>query len=302
MGLNLKNKNLKTYVDSFGLMLTKNKPYEKTGDDGKGDCIGRTALALYTYGYNSKLLNGILKCYDDNYKGWRHPEYIGDYDKDNLSRDHVFYTIFILKYLGQDDKLKEFSKHIKWRISKKYTYSTDLLSWVKYICTGKKVYLYLYYLQVIPILFVSGIYNKFIRWLFGFKELPQNVYKHGNFFKLSKVKKFFAKTLFPTYSIFQATLQYELLPDSLLKRVLNKVLSLLITEHNYVMKLILGINVSKYRNYIESYRPSLGFRWTCNLDDTNDRDMTIIEYEDNCIDYDLLNKLYYEKYRTYKKA
>jgi hypothetical protein len=298
------------YLDKYGLVLSS----KNTTDKGMGDCVGRTFLAYMAYG-SSIGLYGINNCYDiDTGKLIRHPDLA---HIDDMSRDHVIYFILANAAVNNVPILGSFNKLMKWRISERYTYTIDSWAWVKYVCNKKYTLLYnnglnkakaaeykrnaflwqqLYYWVTIPTMFFNVLWNKTISFIGGFKEVPQSEWVKGGFKKLPTWRKKLAKMLYPTYALHQKAWQLQCMPKTPGFYILRQLCRWLTTKHNYLIKLLLDSTVTF--NEIDSYKPMTSYRWSCNLDNTNDRDMDIIAYTVNNIDKDLLNRIY--KYKTYE--
>ena len=120
------------------MMLNKNFSYDKEGDEGRGDAIGRTFKAYFCYG-DPRFLEGIEDCWVKvnrkywfarllfgkwYWQGYRYPTHdqpVG------LSRDHLLNTILAFIYAGYSETfVKEFVKHLRWRISKDARFTIDL--------------------------------------------------------------------------------------------------------------------------------------------------------------------------------
>jgi hypothetical protein len=299
------------YVDDHNMMLARSPDWAKVKDGGAGDSIGRTFLAYLTY-EDDRFLEGIKNCWDKTerkgwlrrllfgkyyYQGYRHP--VSDRDH-GLSRDHTLYTILAYKHAGYSDEyMKEFVKHLRYKISDTHRFSINLWLWVR-VVAGMKIYTPLYYIAEYFALFFALLGNviteKFAK--FGEESHQDDFIKMQNDDK-TKRTKILTSFYYPVYAVHQAAYQNRLLKDSFLKRGLQKLLLKMTPRYNYAIQLLLDQEVSGEDVY--SYKSMAGWRWTAILNTyRNNRDIYIytknIDY--NVLDVDYIQKLYEDSLKS----
>ena len=298
------------FVDQKYKMMLRQSHNWSPLDFGEGDSIGRTFISYFNYD-DKRFLEGIENCWvkkESNrfwkllgkkyyYQGYRYPTH---YDED-MSRDHLSYTIFALiysKYYSKE-KLKEFIKHLKFRISKKFTFTINLWLWTR-AAYGSKFYEWLFYTIDIRFFKFVRLWNKIIYKITPFNEessqeewnKTQDKYKPK-----SKREIKFGNLLYPIYSLHQQAWKLHFLRDSKRKKKLQKICLDMAPEHNYVIKILLGDKKSFTKEDVYNYKSMTGSRWTGILNpQLNDRDINIITDEKliefNIQDVDYVRKLY----------
>ena len=293
------------------MMLGQNRPWDPDGNNGKGDSIGRTFLAYFCYP-DARFMDGIENCWERverkgwlrrllfgkyYYQGYRYPKpYKGEV---GLSRDHLTYTLLAFKYAGYSEEfLKDFVKHLRFRISDFSLFTIDLWLWTRVIANIKP-YAALYYPIQWLSLSMSSLLNRYMYWRSGFGEesSQEDFVLIENGFKPKSMVRM-ASMFYPIYALHQQAWQIKLLPESKWKKRLQKVALSICPKHNYVIQLLLDSPNRPSEEYIKSYKMMTGFRWSGILNSwLNDRDMRIIEdrqlLEYNVLDVDYLKKLYY---------
>lgn len=262
------------FVDEYGMMLVSD-----TADQGKGDSIGRNFNAYMATG-DEKFVDAIMTCYDGAgdgktvwLQGWRHPSYINKPEHNNLSRDHVIYTVLALKMSGREDELNRFISLMteRHRISDRYTFTPDSWLWMK--ASANTNYEPLWYLLTIPVSAISVLWNKVIG-LFAkgaFKEVPQSEYNCH--IKVSDRLKKLRKLRYPAYALHQMLwMNYSMTPG-IGKWLHSKLLLLDSGNQNWLNHILAGKKVS--REDVMAYRAMHSDRWTTRLDQTNDRNLYI---------------------------
>lgn len=296
------------FVDQNNNMMLRQSHDWNPNELGEGDSIGRTFISYFNYG-DERFLEGIEKCWvkkESNwfwkllgkkyyYQGYRYPTH---YDED-LSRDHLTYTIISFKYSGyySKDKLKEFIKHLRFRISKKFTFTIGLWLWSRAMY-GSKICEWLFYTIEIPIFKITKLWNKIIYKKAPFEEedSQDNWIKIQNELKPKRIIKL-ASLLYPIYALHNKSWQIYLMPDSKRKRKLQKICLDIVPKYNYVIKILLGDKESFTKEDVWNYKSMTSSRWTGILNPwINDRDMNIIKDEKllefNVLDVDYVRKLY----------
>lgn len=309
MALNWETTDTQCFVDQkHKMMLIQNPGWALNKDNGKGDSIGRTFISYFNY-KDERFLEGIEDCWVKKernwfwkllgkkyyYQGYRYPTH---YDQD-LSRDHLLYSILAFKYSGyySNDKLKEFVKHLRFKISKRFTFTINLWFWTRAVCKNK-FYERLFYAIDIPFFQFIRLWNKIIYKIAPFeRENSQDEWiKIQNELKPKRIVKL-ASLLFPIYALHNKSWQIYLMPDSKRKRKLQKICLDLAPKYNYVIKMLLGDKKSFTKKAVWNYKSMTSGRWTGILNPwINDRDMNIIKDEKllkfNVQDVDYVRNLY----------
>lgn len=287
------------YVSEENMMLRQNASWDPEGDNGKGDSIGRTALAYIAYGDKS-LMESVMFCYDKvpiirkgktkrfYYHGFRYP----DYWKDDLSRDHVTYTMIGLKYVGASKALKEFVEGQRWRISERYTFTIDMWLWSRGII-GKRWARALYYMITIPMMSFSVLWSRALHWFGAFgEEEHQDDFVPSRPEELTATQRKVRKWMFPTYALHILGWQLTCLPGSRAKRILKRICRGWVGRHNYLLRVLFGERTEKLKEQCRTYLPMTSWRWGTRLDGTNDRACKVITdpklTEFNALDQDIL--------------
>lgn len=308
------------YVDEFGLMLGQNRPWDPKGDNGKGDCIGTTADAYRAY-HEGMFIEGILECFPyvkegDYVQAYRHPSLIGVVPN-TMSRDHVAYALYILKYSGRYEELLILAEYLRWKISDKYSFSLDL--WLyKSAVTDNPINRFLYYCLTIPYMGACISIKNLVFRLFNVRpEVSQEAWmrKYTQRLEFPKRKSWakkiisFAASLLPVYTIYQTSFMIDVLPPTLGRKLLRKVLLAGTDRQNLVIRMMLGDrDISSEDVY--KYQPMMGGRWTTALNELCDRDIYVITDPDilnptppntpdrsnkNCVDVDLVRGIFFDK-------
>jgi len=311
MALNWKATDTQWFVDQENkMMLVQNSSWNPNGDNGKGDAIGRSFMAYFTYG-DERFLEGIENCWEKverkgwlkrllfgkyYYQGYRYPK---RFDNEvGLSRDHTSYTIIAYKYAGYSNEyIKEFVKHLRFRISKFAMFTPEMWLWARAM-TGSKFYEKLFLLTTIPVNMLNRWWNKFIYKIVPFEEeCHQDEFMVvQNDLKPPRVRKW-AKRLYPYYALHISAWQLYLLPDSKLKRKAQKICLDITPKHNYVIQMLLGYKDMVNPDDVFEFKPMKGGRWTGILNPwINDRSIHIITdpklIESNVMVVDYVRKLY----------
>jgi hypothetical protein len=299
------------FVDQiYKMMLEQNPDWRPDGECGKGDSIGRSFLAYFIYG-DPRFLEGIEACWERvdrkglrrflfgkyYYQGYRYPHrYPGE---KGLSRDHLTYTLIAFKFAGYSDAfLKDFVKHLRWRISDFAMFTPDLWLWAHAIANIKP-----YTILFPPVSWIamkaSSIWNKALYKYSGFGEESHqdDFIKLLNSFKPKMIQKL-TKKFYPIFALHIQAWQYKLLKDSKWKKRLQKVSLSICPKHNYAIQLLLDSPNPPTQEQVDGYKSMTGGRWTGILNPwLNDRNLEIqknperLEY--NVMDVDYLKKLYY---------
>jgi len=314
--LNWESKNTYHFVDEENkMMLVKNPSWKPDGDNGKGDAIGRSFLSYFCYG-DDRFLEGIADCWirverkgwlkrflfgKYYYQGYRYPTYARGEEEQpvGLSRDHLIYTVLAFKYAGYSDEfLKDFVKHLRFRISDRFLMTINLWLWLRVIANIKP-YAALYYPIEWLVSAINSVWNRALYKCSGFGEESHqdDFIKIPNSMKPKSMKRL-ASLFFPVYALHLNSWQIKVLPESKWKKRLEKMALTYCPKHNYVIQLLLNSPEKPSQENVDSYKAMTGGRWTGILNTwLNDRDIEIIKdpklIEYNNIDVDYLRKLYY---------
>lgn len=281
----------KHYTKSFWYFDDNDILLERLGwSDGKGDSSGRTAFAYICYPNESFLKDAILRCVkvrDDSYiQFYRYP----DYGANTMSRDHVGAIILAL-YINRDfDELDFILTNLPWRLSRKYTQTIDFWLWQKTLFYRDRWHRWVWANCFILLTFVQFAlivpWNFIIRMIIGAKKIdPTNfVYK-----KPAKWRRFINKICYPQFALFLLAWQVKVLPKSIFKWFLQKLLS--IESGNIVIDAVLGKKIDKI-----DYTPTTSFIWSRrmnNFDDITLRKMTDEESAYNDLNRCMIDYLYF---------
>jgi hypothetical protein len=302
MGLDVNNKKTDQIVDQYGLIVSRDAMEQNDNKySAVGDSIGNTCDAYIAYEYEP-FIQAVKNCFLEKtdkkgkkyIQGYRHPIHF-DREYNDMSRDHISYTLIMMKLAGEEEFIKKLSKGLRWKISDRYSFSIDLWLWLKGIA-GSSLAMFFFFFITIPVILLSVLWNKLIYALGGFgPEVNQDDYVFIDYSKHSKRKQFFRKLIYPIYAIFQNAFILYATPDSIGKSILKKIFLWNIDPQNFMLRIMFGGKVKKEDVY--SYKSMSGTRFTSYLSDLNDRCwMSIIKdpqrLEANVIDVDLLRKMY----------
>lgn len=305
------------FVDQkYHMMLHIDYNWEPDGTCGKGDSIGRTFEAYYTY-KDKRFLESVKNCWVKNirlrgllknkttyyYQGYRFPTH----DDNDMSRDHLLNTVLIFIASGMSEKdLNEFVTHVPWKISKRYSQSLDLWLWMR---AASGVWWAKLLSPVIDIisLSLSVLFQKIFYKLASFsQEMSQDEFCAVKDFKRTKKMKLFSSMLYPSYTITQNAWKIHYMKDSFSKRILKSLLLKIANKHNYVVRLLLDDPNMPTKEQVYSYKSMIGGRWDGILNpEINDRDLHIISpdrypscdklLKSNVLDVDLVRSIYENK-------
>jgi hypothetical protein len=292
------------------MMLVQNPSWDPNGDNGRGDSIGRSFNAYFIYG-EPRFLEGIEACWERverkgwlrkllfgkyYYQGYRYPHrYSGEV---GLSRDHTINTILAFKYAGYSDEfLKDFVKHLRYKISDFASFTPEMWLWAR-AAAKIRPYTTLYLSISYIVTSLTAWRNKRLyKWSgFGEESHQDDFVRVPNDFKPIRVHKI-AKLFYPIYALLIHAWQLKVLPNSKLKRAVQKQALKICPKHNYVIQMLLDSPKKPLEENVMGYKPMKGGRWSGILNTwINDRDISVIEKpkltEYNSLDVDLVRKLY----------
>lgn len=293
------------------MMLQKNHNWNPDGENGKGDAIGRSFIAYYTYG-DERFLEGIENCWERvERKGWLKRLLFGKYyyqgkrypvpykGQIGLSRDHLTYTILAYKYAGYSEEfIKDFVRHLRWRISDFARFTPDLWLWTRAIANIKPYKSIYFPIQWITLKITAWWNRMLYKWTgFGEESHQDDFIKVQNNFKPKGVRRW-AKMFYPIYALQIQAWQIRLLDDCKWKKRLQKVALELCPKYNYAIQLLLESPNPPSEEDVLGYKSMKGGRWGGILNTwINDRDMKINKEPElltyNVMDVDYVRKLFY---------
>lgn len=277
----------KHYTKSFWYFDDNDILLERLGwTDGKGDSVGRTAFAYVCYPNESFLKDAILRCVkvrDDSYvQFYRYP----DYGADTMSRDHVGAIILAL-YINRDfDELDFILKNLPWRLSRKYTQTVDFWLWQKTLFYRDRWHRWIWANSFILLTFVQFLlivpWNRLIRLILGIKKYdpfdPDTKFK---VFRPWSIGWMLKKSIYPHFALFLLVWQLRVMPKSIFKWLLQRLLS--IESGNIVIDAVLGKKIDPSK-----YKPVKPFIWGGRVE--NDADLPVRPMTDEEAAYNDLNK------------
>lgn len=285
MGLNLKNKKTWWYVSPENMMCNRHiDGYEGLWSQGVHDSIEQTYHAYFAYD-DYRFIKGIKDCWKRieyknpimrklfgfKYKPQRYP--IAYDAMKGMSRDHVIYSLVAFKYSGMSDKeVWEYVKRIPFFIGDNIgtTMTPKLWLWGRLI-SGKLIGLLYYPLALFSALRVN-LTTRFLNWLFDYRygeEIHQSKYDETYSDIFTEAEKKFIKFYYPTYAVKLSANMLKVLPDNIFTRITKNLLKPLIPKYNYVLKLLLGVDLSQEeREDLRNYRPMTGDRWSDQLNNS----------------------------------
>ena len=301
------------YVDQKNkMMIAKNPNWNPNATNGKGDAIGRTAIAYYNY-RDPRFIEGIESCWRKverkgikrllfgkyYYQGYRYPEYYPG--QDGLSRDHLFYTVLAYKIAGKTDKeIWEFVSHLRWKISDFAMMTIDLKLWLNAV-SGRKFAKWLSPRLTYIVLKFNVWKQKKIQNFSGIGpdfEENQDTFRFMMNSDKPKIIDKVCSLLFPTYALHQLAWQSCFYEGRWKKKIQDKIYSIT-PKYNYAIKLLVEHPEGITKEDIMSYKPMIGGRWSGNMNKWwNDRTLEIVTDEEcikyNVEDVDYLRKLWDE--------
>jgi hypothetical protein len=263
------------YFDTdLNVMLYKPYGWMKPDDVGFGDALLRTGRAFLAWG-REEMQEGMLSCFRKfdmiNYKnkywyqGARAPLRHGE---DDFSRDQLSGFIYSMFLRGDKERMFEIIKHIPYRISRRFIMTPDFWLWIKAI-QGKKWAEILWHISniiTLPIM-IHG-WNRLVNLIMGYKEIGQNDYKPYEILlrhqKFNKVQKFLDSSFYPSYATHHVCWYLECVPDSFLKKCVQKIILWQVEKGNYVERLLCGDKTVTQKD-VDSYIPMTEYRWSSKL-------------------------------------
>jgi len=272
------------YFDKYGFLLNKRNAV----DEGKGDAIGTMALLYLCTSEPNYLepLKWVMRITCNRFYLIRHP----DIKEDNISREHtIYWQLAMKKAIDNNDPeakilVEQFLVGRKWKVSEKFNRTLDMWLWEtvfwrrqwkdipkkKYL--GWKIWTYLFFFVSIPQYFFLSLWNKLIRRIYKLSDFE--------YLRMDRIKNFpfshywnpKSKLLYPAYARHLDAWKWQFLPESFLKKLLQKI-SLSMDVGNPVVRALLGdkrlayyISISnKPDKGINFLFPLTGYRWSAEV-------------------------------------
>lgn len=295
------NKSLYWKYDSNDNMMYStpypwNGPYEEFS--GHGDALCRTALAYITY-KDKDLKVGILNCFRKftmiNYpkKYWYQASRCSNrYREDDVSRDQIILALSALKINNDIIELKEITRHLPYRLSRRFKMTPIMWSWINYLKTDKKIWAILFNLFNLLELIIVIPLTKILRKLAKVdKTMPVGQYIDNSITKTFWYKVYDTIQLHGYALNLKAWEFYIINSNDIFGKISRKLMLSDVEDDNYAVRLLLNDrprNVSDYKS-TSNWRPSIRFN--------GDHDGTVWYLKDseikyNQMDKDLINLLY----------
>lgn len=295
------------------MMLEKSPDWNKFGDEGRGDSIGRTMEAFFVWG-DYRFIEGIESCWKKvprknwigrlfkgkyYYQGYRYPEYY--LGQSGISRDHTLNSAIAYKLAGKsDEEIWEFVKHLRWKISDDAKMTIDLWFFLRML-SGRKIAKWISPRLSYRILKFTSWWQHKVQKFIGFGpdfEEDQDTFQHMKNEDKPKCIKELRLLLHPVYSLLQLAWQSSFYNDKWKKKI-QQVIYSITPRYNYVIKLLIGYREGITEEDILSYESMKGGRWDGIMNVWwNDRSLEInkdldsIQY--NVLDVDIIKKLWEE--------
>ncbi len=275
--LNRQTRETYNYVDDDGMM---------TPEGRKEDSILLTFEAWYAY-RDPSFLGSIRRCFiisGDEVMGFRHPSH----NRANISRDHAIAAVLAFYVAGELAIVRGLARGLRGKLSDGHRVTLDMRIWLLVLIGYPS---WIWYTISIPFMFLAMTWNKLIQVLGSFYEVPNMEYVYQ---PASRYKRILRYLRYPSYAHYIASWQNYVLPDSLGKRIMSRILRMDTGRYNPATRLLNGL---KWNGF---YAPFRAGRLSTRTDKTNDRPMLgPIEpgphREFNAVDYELVEVLKSEK-------
>jgi hypothetical protein len=250
------------FLDENNIIVSKHGGY--------GDSLGRTAIGLLCYDEDRDALKeGIRSCFSELRRGkifvCRYPKG-EEWSIVGNSRDHVIKTMAIMKYLGEDEFVKEFLKKRTKHPSSEMSYTLD-----------QKLYFKSMYSRFWGVLYAT--YTAFmLKGLQGAKWLWRKLGGRG-------------EDIFPTFAAFYTAIGVIGMKSRWARAFMRSALKPHFEKSNLVGQLLCGGYVTK--DEVRSYVPTRRNRWSTHSTES-DRDLTTYpgDKAENNVELALLYYLY----------
>ena len=127
MSLNPRNKSTYYFVQD-NVMLVNTADWGQ----GRGDCLGRTALGWIAYKWYP-MLNRLHDFYEVKENGKKYIQVYRTPEKSDksISRDHVSFLLIAFAYAENSIHIKNISSLLRWKLSERFSMTIDLWLWMK---------------------------------------------------------------------------------------------------------------------------------------------------------------------------
>lgn len=283
------------YPDKYGMYLFE-KVWHWQKDNGEGDSVGRNvdmAIALD----DPEIYEAIKQCFikdpeTGKIKCWRHPDFIGDPEHDDMSRDHYVNAIIGAMYFGDDEFLHDLVYNVPYQISPKAKQTIDLWLWARAL-TGKRWARILMFWIDVPQMLLMATLNGILSFIGAFsKEMTEQEYMEKFPLEITDWQKKIRKVMYPKYAFGIKCMQIWLV-DECVGKILTQWIMRLMTGTNLLNRMLTGQKVT--RDQIHNYPPMIGGRLSTNLNEQNDRHMAYADdfcYEEPFLDKALLYRIF----------
>lgn len=320
------SKTYRFFTEHLKMMFEIPESWNSQEDIGQDDAVLRTALSYIAY-KEPILKEGVVSCFTKiprgksyYYQGARcYPRY-GEHD---MSRDQTIIALSSLKFNGDMAEIKEIAPNLRFRLSDRFAMTLALWIWLRMICTDSKFWSTIFGIMELIELLPSVLINKLIRPILKYDKefnmewymsidpttglwhnwddmgwvFDENVDWCNNGYKLyglndkrlaeSKWLKFLDSVKYPEYAAHLGSWMIYFMKPGFLKKVLQKLMVWNIEKENYLLRMLMGKDVSL--KDINSWKPVHGYRWSSRLNGTYYTNL--LEGEDsiyNVIDKDIL--------------
>jgi hypothetical protein len=256
------------------MMLGQNPSWNPNGENGKGDAIGRSEEAFYTYG-DYRFIEGIESCWVKvprktwigrllkgkyYYQGYRYPHRYPN--EIGISRDHTIGTAIAYKNAGKtDEEMWEWVKHLKFRLSPFALQTIDMWLWNRVI-SGRKFWSIFYYPITWCVTAFTAWWNLKVEKFIGIGphyEVHQKDFKNMQNSDKPLIINKACSLLYPTYAMEWTAWQFRLLPDGWWKRQLQKQMRKIVPNYNYVIRILLDDKTVTQED-VDNYKSMWGGR------------------------------------------
>lgn len=228
-----------------GFMYRQPREWDRE-DIGKGDALGRTALASIVFCDERALryLFHVAVCYDsqkDRIKVWRHPR-----SEDTVSRDHVAMLLIALYISGGSLQVlsKVLIKDLKFRLSDRHVQTPDFWLWTQSLLRPWVGYVW----QIFSILQFAFV----VPWNWFWRELTEDLPEDW--------RRVTDKLQYPTYALFIFAWQCYCTPRGPLRNLLGWIARRDAEPENYVIRGLLGQKIPA--EFVKNYRSKKGLSWS----------------------------------------
>ena len=292
------SKTYKYFDAGLKMMFEKPDPWNSPEGRGEGDALLRTARAYIAYP-DKDLYSGIVSCFkmesDGHYQAYRCAPDIGAED---VSRDQTLYALIALKFNDDLVTFKEIGRKLRFRLSKRFIQGPGMWLWIR-----ERWFLY-GITEIVSVIF-GILWNKILYriqkrtkllsdeeymamdpnpgswqkkdygagpWYFDETvtglTVCQKMYNEYSMKKdTKKWYRFLDKTEYPTYASVMTALMVYLMPNTIFRRTLVKLLMWNAKGENNLLLRALFLNDVSQSDVLR-LKAMNGYRWTSRFDGT----------------------------------